>query len=310
MSVDACDELLNGHALKYEGEAISAPTTARSLDQIIKRGVDFFGVHTGNPPQLYKSGIPIVDETLGGILPGSLSVIAGRTKTGKTSIALWVAINAARVHKESIGLIHLEDELELVAIKTIAMLSGISELKIQSGDLTDIEKQTLKDAERLSADIPIQVADVIGLKLVDVVGYIHDLANKGSRVVIVDYIHCIAQSADSGGNETAHINMCLDQLHQTARETKTALILMAQLNRPKMVWSRLEHRYVADDGTPSVHDIKGSAAIATKARLALVAYHSCGEMKLHCSLSSRGGCENMTERFFRDDAGIIRRIEP
>lgn len=307
MIVDPCEALAEGKQLEFKGTVIKQPdpSSAITIQDAMAKSTDFFGAYTGNPPPVCKSGIPLVDDTLRGLMPGSLSVLAARTKVGKTSLTVWFATNAA-INGEMVGTVHLEDEIEIIGTKMLSMLANVEELKIQNGTLNDIEKQKIKETERASGRLKIRTAKVSGFTATHVEQYVRDLANQGCRTVFVDYLHCITPSAEAAGNETTAIGLALDRLHTVAIETNVAIILLAQLNRPKMVWSREQGGYVPDESIPSVHDIRGSAMIANKARLALIAYKHHDRICVRVALSSRGGCEGRTMEFERDRKGILR----
>lgn len=277
--------------------------SAVSAADIVCRSVDFFGVHTGQKPPVCKSGIKIVDNLLGGLMPGSVSVIAARTKVGKTSLAIYFAMNAAINSGETVGLIHLEDELEIIGAKILSNMTAIDDLRIQTETLSDSEKQKVREAQERLRSYPLHVADVKKLDIKSVVQYMHDLKERGARTVTVDYLHGISPAAEYATNPMSAIENNLDRVKEAANELGIAVILIAHLNRAKMIQRGGE--WQVSTSKPSVHDIRGSAMVENRCRLALLAWESYGQIRLEIALNSRGRTgDNMT--FVRDVHGILR----
>lgn len=309
VATDICDVLALGGEVGFKGDVVHArPTTATPLDDAMSSCTEFFGTYTGKTPEVCLSGIPPVDAELGGIMPGSLSVIAARTKEGKTSISLWFALNAASRKKHAVGYIPLEDEYPLIGGKIISYLARVDDVRIQTGRCADDEKSRITAAHERARNIPLFVSKVEGLGLDDVERYVADLADSGCKTIFIDYLHTIGKPEAAAASETAAIGIILNRLHMCARKHNVALVIIAQLNRPQMVKNKETNQYEADLSQPSVHTIRGSAEIANKARLVVVCWREFGITHAKVAYSSRGAVEGATIRFERDRNGLFKRI--
>ena len=98
--------------------------------------------HRKNNPGLLglATGFPTIDNSTSGLQPGQLVVIVAPPKTGKSTLALQIAINAHRVNKIPM-FISFEMSNAEQKNRFYAMRAGISYRRLMTGSLTDEEEQ-------------------------------------------------------------------------------------------------------------------------------------------------------------------------
>lgn len=105
------------------------------------------------------TGFHDLDELLGGLQPGSLTVLAGRPAVGKTTVALAVATNAAR--DSTVLFATNESSAQHVAARVIAAEAAVNGTRMRDGRLRERDWRAIGRAVDLSGDLELHVADNI-----------------------------------------------------------------------------------------------------------------------------------------------------
>ena len=85
--------------------------------------------HPGMPG--VPTGFTELDRLLQGLQPSDLIIVAGRPGTGKTSLLLSIAMQAAKIDKKHIAVMTLETSSEQLAERLIAQESRIDTQRIR-----------------------------------------------------------------------------------------------------------------------------------------------------------------------------------
>jgi replicative DNA helicase len=111
------------------------------ITQAAKKAVDEYNFRKANPGLLgLPTGFPTMDEATSGLQPGQLIVIVAPPKTGKSTLALQIAINA---HLNGKVPMFMSFEMSNAEQKSryYAMRSRISHRRLMTGTLTDDEEK-------------------------------------------------------------------------------------------------------------------------------------------------------------------------
>ena len=98
-------------------------------------------VTEGRTPGIH-TGLEGLDRMTGGMMPGTLNVIAARPRVGKTAFALFMALNAAR-NGHPVCLYSLEMSKEQLVFRLLGCIADIEPSKILKGTLSDPEMKTM-----------------------------------------------------------------------------------------------------------------------------------------------------------------------
>jgi replicative DNA helicase len=228
--------------------------------------------------RVVKTLLPSLDEQIGGLMPGELSVVGGRPGQGKSTFALQVAINAARAGK---GVLYWSGEMsaEAMAQRTIASIAfevsgGPPEAALQykalrSGVLSQARRNLIHQATDVLRAAPLIFEQRGALTLRQLGAKVRqvkaDLAAKGQSLdlIVVDYLGLLRAGDRYRGNrvnEVAEISMSLKHM---ARELDVHVMALHQVNRG------LEGR---DDKRPTMSDLKDSGQIEADADLILFCF--------------------------------------
>lgn len=204
------------------------------------------------------TGFPDIDYLIGGVNPGSLYILAARPGLGKTSLAVNIAHNVARL-KRRVLFISLEMTKEELFIRSQCAQAGVSLSKVTRKNLasTDLEKLT-KASEELSS-LDINIVDRGCSSPTAMAALVRRQAKVGLGLVIIDYLQLIEadRKLDSVAAEVQTISRALKAM---AKEYRVPVLAVAQLNR------EVEHR----KGRPRLSDLRDSGAIEQDADVVML----------------------------------------
>lgn len=222
----------------------------------------------GETGAFVATGIHALDRMVTGLYPGELILLGGRPSMGKTSVALNVAINAARAGK-GVVICSLEMNPEAMALRALSEQTaehgrGITYRNIRQGNLTDDQLGDLSEAAREVAALPIQFLS----RQYSDIGAMAAGAKQAKRILgdkmdllIVDYAQLLkVQGARSRYDEVSEISRSLKAL---AGQMNVPILALSQLSRS------LESR---DDKRPMLSDLRESGQLEQDADAVFFCY--------------------------------------
>lgn len=182
------------------------------------------------------TGISIVDAVIGGLTPGSMTTIGGYTGSGKSSLALIMAMNQARSGKR-VGIISCEDPPEVSAARILSHLSDVPASHlfrcIFSADRLPSILQQVNPAVERAANLPLYMAHCIGGARSSVI----DAAQKLIKTVkcdilYLDYIQAVRVDLQLNRYDKAVADIA-KQLKGLCFSNQIPLVVLSQLSRPR-----------------------------------------------------------------------------
>jgi replicative DNA helicase len=199
----------------------------------------------GYRSEAIMTGLVDVDEKLGGLQPGELIVVAGRTSEGKTAIALNFAYTVTTEADPPVPtlLFSLEQSVVELGDKLIARHCGINSHKLRRPTLLEPqEQQAIIDALEFSKGKPLFIVDEPQESTLRIIAATRRMkASHGIRLVIVDYLQLLMPDnpRDPRYEQVAAMTRGLKML---AREVSIPVVVLCQLNREAdKVEPRLSH---------------------------------------------------------------------
>jgi replicative DNA helicase len=194
-----------------------AGTVIDTLYEAVQRGTNMTGISTG-----WK----YLDKYLGGWNKGNMVVIAGRPGSGKTAIALSLAIDSCRLAK--VLFISLEMSKEELAKRYLSFIANVENYKIRSARLTESDLKQITD-QLYGMNMDFFLDDGSNSDINDIVAKIKlHKAKHGLDIVFIDYMQLIKSHQKVREQEIAHISRTLKLL---AKELGITVIALAQLSR-------------------------------------------------------------------------------
>jgi len=231
-----------------------------ALDTYYDR-VEYLSQHQGE-----IVGIPTnlrdLDKLLGGMQRSDLLILAGRPGMGKTSLALSIALQAARKWDKHIAIFSLEMSDEQLVQRLLSGETGIDSQRLRLGHIQEHEWSVLVQATTLLANTSIFLDDTPAISVMDLRAKARRLeAEHGLDLIIVDYLQLMRGTrSENRQQEISYISRSLKEL---ARELRLPVLALSQLSRA------VESRH---DKRPMLSDLRESGSIEQDADVVMFVY--------------------------------------
>lgn len=255
------------------------------LDELQRNSDEIRGVPTG-----YVD----LDRVTAGFQKSNLIILAARPGTGKTALALNVAMHASVHHKKKVAFFSLEMSKEELVDRLLVSQADIDAWKLKTGRLNDQDFLKISDAMGVLAEAPIFIDDTPGVSILEIRTKARRLASdQGLDMIIVDYLQLAqGRTKDNRVQEVAEISQGLKNL---ARELRVPVLSLAQLSRA--VESRGEK-------IPQLSDLRESGSIEQDADMVMFLYRKDEDLREAVSLKiakhRNGGLADI-DLFFKGD---------
>lgn len=202
------------------------------------------------------SGFESLDER-GGLQPGDLVIIAAETSQGKSSMALNIAVSAAK-NKKSVAYYSLEMTAYQLAARIASMKTGITANKILYDTLDVVKTDTITRVLADTDAYPI-FYDESSTSSIDVIlRSIRKMKNRYDiKLVVVDYLQILSTNRKVQNNEL-FMGDVARSLKNIAKELGICVLALSQLNR------------AAGDGQKGINRIRSSGQIAEAADTVMI----------------------------------------
>lgn len=226
------------------------------------------------------TGVAILDAQIGGLPDGVPSVLGARPGMGKSTLALNIALYAARTCGYGVHIVTYEDPRKTFAQRLQAMESGVDVMRIRARTVDRQEAAALAQAaESLRQLKGLYVEHGHGLDMRAIVRRVRGRRRElGTRLVVIDYLQRVPH-ADRRLRRHEQLEDHMDVLAAFAGEENLALLVLSQLKRA-------EDR----DSRPTLDDFKGSGAIEESGKL-IIGLHKAqavGELELLVLKNAQG----------------------
>jgi len=183
-----------------------------------------------------STGFPDLDKILLGLRP-KLYTLAAATGLGKTTLALNIAHNVVSAGNQDpppVGLIiTLEMDVEELHVRALSTATRIDSYLIESGKLGESEKERVRKASALMAQLPIEyVEGFTSVTARSIAARVEKVRRKYKRLdfVIVDYLQLL-DADDKHENEVARLTEITRTLKRISLKYHIPVIELSQLNR-------------------------------------------------------------------------------
>lgn len=194
---------------------------------------------------------PSLNAIIGGIKPGAMYTVAGRSGGGKSIFGLQLAQHVAETGGR-VGYVSLEMTEKDLWKRLASMMQGIHQSALQHHQLTELGWVAVKEAEAAIGSLPLEVYDRAGASWEDVTGFARALHRKGDlRLLVVDYLGLVKSPAGSR-SRSQDLEGWANDAKALAKDLGCAVVLLEQLNRDST--GRKSPR-------PVVTDLRGTAAL-------------------------------------------------
>ncbi len=208
------------------------------------------------------SGFDDVDELLGGLHRSDLVILAARPSLGKSSLAINVAVNAAR-NGAVVGIFSLEMGREQIALRMMSSEAGVDAHRLRMGLITEAQEQRINDCIGSLSDLKIYVDDTPFQSIMEMRSKSRRLfMEHGLDLLVVDYLQLI-QGRARGENRVQEMGEISRSAKGMARDLNVPVLAISQLSRAPE--ARQSHR-------PQLSDLRESGSIEQDADVVIFIY--------------------------------------
>jgi replicative DNA helicase len=183
--IDRAEEIIFGVAARRVERDLRP--IRQVLDKYYDR-VEYLYQHRGEIIGI-PTGLADLDKILGGMQRSDVLILAGRPGMGKTSLALSIALHAARRWQKRIALFSLEMSDEQLVQRLISAETGIDSQRLRLGDIKENEWPTFIQATNLLSNTSFFIDDTPAISALELRTKARRLhAEHGLDLLIIDYL--------------------------------------------------------------------------------------------------------------------------
>ena len=211
-----------------------------------------------------STGLSAVDAKINGLNKSDLLLLAARPGMGKTSMALNVALSAARESGKTVAIFSLEMSKEQLVTRLIASEGLVENTRLVTGNLRESDWQRIAEAASSLSRMDIRIDDNPLLTVADMNAKCRRLDNLG--LVVIDYLQLMTSAGGkgySGENRQQAVSDISRMLKIMAKELQVPVLCLSQLSRAN------EKR---EDKRPMLSDLRESGAIEQDADIVMFLY--------------------------------------
>ena len=199
------------------------------------------------------TGFSDVDRKINGLNKSDLLLLAARPGMGKTSMALNVAVNAAKASRKTVAVFSLEMSREQLVTRLLAGEGLIDNTRLVTGNLRESDWVRIAEGASTLSRLDIRIDDNPLLTVADMNAKCRRLDDLG--LVVIDYLQLMTSAGGkgySGENRQQAVSDISRMLKIMAKELQVPVLCLSQLSRAN------EKR---EDKRPMLSDLRESGAI-------------------------------------------------
>lgn len=256
MDVDQVEALAERELREATG---SRSASMQGLDDLLDSALPGFLAEYG-PDRGLSTGVGILDDQIGGLKPGQLTIVAGRPGSGKSVMCVDVA--RANIRRGvPVGFYSLEMYRDELVGRILAATAEVNLFRVLNGGMRHDERARLSAASERLRGTPLWIrtgdVDLPGIR-----STARQLRSRGKlELLIVDYLQLMtAPRRESRVLEVGDISRGLKRL---ATELEIPVLAAAQLNRAAE--SRIDRR-------PQLSDLRESGSLEQDCDIAILVH--------------------------------------
>ena len=212
------------------------------------------------------TGLTDLDNRIMGMNPGELILIASRPGMGKTSIALNIALDAAKASGKTVAIFSLEMSREQLVTRLLSGQARIDAQKLLRVNLNDAEWLQIAEAAGELSRCRLLIDDNPTLSVADMNAQCRRVGDQ-LALVVIDYLQ-LMQSAGKQTNRGDNRQVIVSEISRMLK------IMAKELNVPVLCLSQLSRASETRQGNhrPMLSDLRESGAIEQDADVVIGLY--------------------------------------
>lgn len=253
------------------------------------------------------------DALTTGLVPGDLTIFAGRPSSGKSAVMMCLLQNIAE-NGVPVAVFSMEMNKKSLLDRMICVKGKIDFTRYRYRKLSPIEQDDAREAMHHLYDLPMYIDDKSSHTIGDLARKIDRLVNKhGVRVVALDFAQLLTSGARQKGDRrstTEILGEAVESLKAIAKRLNISFVLLSQLSR--------ENEKRSGDHRPILSDLRDSGALEQIADVVVFVYreimykpeqlHLANQMDLIVAKQRNGPRKTIPMRFDGDTAGAVEDV--
>lgn len=255
-----------------------------------------------------STGLPDLDCATGGFQPGTLWIVGGRPRMGKTILATGFARKVAWRGARDLAaglpgygsqIFSLEVTEDQIIARILADLAyspqrRITFGQIMRGDLDETSLWHVEEAQQKLAELPLALDVAASLTVLEIAARVRSektrMARRGIRlaVILIDYMKFVRATDRYRGNRVYEVGEITRGLKELAKAENVCVVLLAQVNRAVDGRDR-------KDKAPGLADLRESGDLEADADVVL--FIDRESVRVKQSPEYRAGDADATNRF-------------
>ncbi|MBQ4583028.1 MAG: replicative DNA helicase [Oscillospiraceae bacterium] len=251
------------YAIRRGRNAQNMVTINVVLQEVMERLAELTAAGGNTLPGL-TTGLSAIDGKINGLNKSDLLLLAARPGMGKTSLALNMALNAAKASGKTVAVFSLEMSRDQLVTRLIASEGLVENTRLVTGNLRESDWQKIAEAASTLSRLDIRIDDNPLLTVADMNAKCRRLDNLG--LVVIDYLQLMTSAGGksySGENRQQAVSDISRMLKIMAKELQVPVLCLSQLSRAN------EKR---EDKRPMLSDLRESGSIEQDADIVMFIY--------------------------------------
>jgi replicative DNA helicase len=240
-------------------------TTYEPISNIMSRCIERMNTPAPNGMIGIPTGFQDLDNMLRGLRKKALYILAARPAMGKTSLALKIAMNAAK-KGQKVAFFSLEMGSEELGFRLISIETRLDSTRIQTGQIDDHEWELIERKMSEISETSLLLDETGGLSIDQLFSRCRQIQAKGGLdLILVDYLQLLHGTKDGKPmeNRVNEISSISQKLKVIAKTLDVPVVALAQLSRS------LESR---QSKVPTLPDLRESGSIEQDADVVMFIY--------------------------------------
>ena len=207
------------------------------------------------------TGLSELDQMITGLNKTDLVLIASRPGMGKTSIALNIALAAAKKEKKAVVFFSLEMSRDQLVNRLLSNESFVDSQKLLTGNLDEDDWRKIAMSSEVLSRLDIRIDDNPMITPAEMKAKCRRVDNLG--LIIIDYLQLMSLGGRKSDNRVQEVSEISRSLKIMAKELGVPVLCLSQLSRAN------EKR---TDKRPMLSDLRESGAIEQDADIIMFLY--------------------------------------
>lgn len=226
---DNVTSLLDGLSARLTDIVVQRQTKTQTLNDAIKEKID--RIVSGKPDEfVVKTGLSKLDYE-SPMHHGSMPMISGERKSGKSILALTIAGHIA-CESGPVLYFSLEDPVHKVVDRLLANASAVPMARDCIAALKEDDMGKLRAGVERLRDVPLVIRDdAMDLSSIVAIARQFKAKHPDAKLIVVDYAQLVRANAGKGSNREQEVALVSRTLRLLSIELGTAMLVLVQLNK-------------------------------------------------------------------------------